>query len=273
MLNLEGCSLAGYATWLFHQPSRILFDCGEGCAFNLKERIFAVETILLSHGHLDHISGLPSFFHAREFGKGHNNKPLRIIYPKGSLGVIKMKVYLEQEINNTQFQIEWIAVDAHQVVEVGRNLYVYCFPGRHIEGALTLGFQLFEVRRKLKEEYSCAPVDEIIRLKQSGTPITNDYKHGLLTYSGDTVPLDKYGEYDGGIFCHECTFLNKNDIKYDVHSSFDGVMEVIKNKRIDALFLYHISIRYALDEIHQFLSRQKFPVPVYYLYENKVHKV
>jgi ribonuclease Z len=55
-----------YSNWYFYAPDRVLFDCGEGAALNLRAGIFAIEKIFLSHGHIDHIAGLPLLVSLRQ---------------------------------------------------------------------------------------------------------------------------------------------------------------------------------------------------------------
>ncbi|MCJ8329130.1 MAG: MBL fold metallo-hydrolase, partial [Lentisphaeria bacterium] len=87
---IKNFSKALYSSWHYYAPDRILFDCGEGAALHLKQEIFAVQKIVLSHGHIDHISGLLSFLCLRQSTKGDTEKPLDIYYPEGdrSIGIM-----------------------------------------------------------------------------------------------------------------------------------------------------------------------------------------
>ncbi len=80
---IQGHSKALYSTWIFYRPDRLLIDCGEGAATALGNNSYAIEKVLLTHGHIDHISGLPSLLWSRAAGMGDNEKPLEIYYPQG----------------------------------------------------------------------------------------------------------------------------------------------------------------------------------------------
>ena len=90
----RGHSKALYSTWVFYRPDRLLLDCGEGAATQLGNESYAIERVLLTHGHIDHISGLPSLLWARASGMGDNEKPLEILYPQGDVFVEYIKSYL-----------------------------------------------------------------------------------------------------------------------------------------------------------------------------------
>src|SRR6478609_8462522 len=79
--NLTCYSTAMYSSWFWHAPSRTLFDCGEGVTLFMRNYIFGVERILISHSHADHVNGLLSFIGARNSARGDKEKPLDIYYP------------------------------------------------------------------------------------------------------------------------------------------------------------------------------------------------
>jgi ribonuclease BN (tRNA processing enzyme) len=47
------------------------------------QRRLRIERVLLTHGHIDHIAGLPPLIWSRAGGMGDNEKPLAIYHPKG----------------------------------------------------------------------------------------------------------------------------------------------------------------------------------------------
>ena len=77
--NITHYSRGLYSTWTYIKPYRLLIDAGEGISNYMGNRVFAVEKIILSHGHLDHLSGLIGFFGLRRGAQGDHEKPLEII--------------------------------------------------------------------------------------------------------------------------------------------------------------------------------------------------
>ena len=77
-------SKALHSTWLLSCEYGILFDAGEGVGTSLGHKVFLPERLFFSHGHMDHIAGLPSLLGLRNAGYGSRDKPLAIYYPAGN---------------------------------------------------------------------------------------------------------------------------------------------------------------------------------------------
>jgi len=174
---LSGYSKALYSTWVWYKPDHLLVDCGEGCASTLGNGGFAIERVLLTHGHIDHISGLPSLLWSRAAGMGDNLKPLAIYHPRDDVYVADLRAYLERTSARLPFDLQWIALDANQSFPLGMSTHargegagkqsnrhprrVETFATRHIKDRLTLGYKIVETRRRLKPEYDALSQQEI----------------------------------------------------------------------------------------------------------------
>src|SRR5690606_17395171 len=109
---LFGFSKALYSTWVFYKPDHLLLDCGEGAATALGNGGYGIEKVLLTHGHMDHISGIPVLLGTRAAGMGDPQKPLHIYYPHGDRLVLQMREYIFGSFRNLPFHLEWIALNA-----------------------------------------------------------------------------------------------------------------------------------------------------------------
>ena len=80
--DLKGFSRGMYSNWLWHRPLQLLIDAGEGLQLALGTSVFSPSILAITHGHSDHVLGLPGLVAARRFGKGATEKPLTIVFPE-----------------------------------------------------------------------------------------------------------------------------------------------------------------------------------------------
>ena len=92
--ELRGFSRGMYSNWLWHRPLQLLVDAGEGLQLALGSNVFSPSVLAITHGHSDHVLGLPGLIAARRFGKGAADKPLTIVFPEGSHGVQAVREWL-----------------------------------------------------------------------------------------------------------------------------------------------------------------------------------
>lgn len=245
---LTGYSKAMHSTWFHYKPNGLLFDCGEGVALGLSTKIYAVNTVLLGHGHLDHIMGLPGFFFIRSAAKGDNAKPLRVVYPKGDRDIARLREFIEASFlppHELKFPVTWQEVGVGDVIPLGEKRYAQTFATRHDPTRLSVGYRVMENRQTMRPEFMGLSRDEIKAKLLAGESITQDNPRNVLTYTGDTTVQD-VAEYDQAeLLIHECTFLNREDVRYDSHSLLEDVLECVKKYHPKNLLLNHFSVRYS----------------------------
>ena len=80
---LKGFSRAMYSNWMWHRPLQLLIDAGEGLQLVLGAHVFSPSVLAITHGHSDHVMGIPGLIASRRFGKGAQHKPLAIYHQIG----------------------------------------------------------------------------------------------------------------------------------------------------------------------------------------------
>ncbi len=250
---IRAFSRALYSSWYYYAPDRILLDCGEGAGLYLRQDIFAIEKIFLSHGHVDHIAGLLPLICLRQGTKGDNLKPLAIYYPEGENGIEIFKRTITEMLGNyVRFPLEWITLTPGSRVELRKGRFMETFAARrHAERPLI--YVVTEQRKRLKEELHGAPGPELAKIADKDKYDYRDVK--ILAYSGDSMPVDPAVYREVEILIHECTFLREDDRKYPIHSAIQEVFDLARDARVKRLILTHISPRYFRREIPELIHQ------------------
>ncbi len=246
-------SKALYSTWIYYAPDRILFDCGEGVSSLLENRVFAVKHVFLSHGHADHIAGLMGLINIRNNAMGDHEKELRVHYPAGSHFVSELIHYFARTNRNLQYDLEWIPLRAGDRVTLlaGRMpRYIEAFGTIHARGEPSLGYNVCEVRRRLRADHRHLPQEEIVALVRGGKKeeISEKYTQYLFSYGGDSVPLNPAAVHGTEVLLHEATFLADEDRKEYKHATVWEALDVARKAEVEKeLIVFHISSRYRGD--------------------------
>ena len=274
--NLYGYSRAKYSTWFYYKPDGILFDAGEGVSIAMQNKIYAIEMIFLSHGHADHIAGLPGFLSSRASSMGDRNKPLVVYYPRGDRNVVKLRRYIEDSLGTLPFSMSWEEMSEGDRVPLAGKRSLEAFAAKHSSNALALGYKIVEHRTRLNAQYRDMPACDLMQIvKQQGREgISEKYTHNLLCFSGDSMPLDIPVIENAEVLLHDATFLKADEREEATHATLDEVFDVANQAKVSLLGLFHFSTRYRHGEIiraiRSNIERVHANFPVFYLLPHTV---
>jgi ribonuclease Z len=255
---LVGFSRGLYSNWLWHKPLRLVVDAGEGLQLGLGSKVLSPTHLLLTHGHADHVLGLPGFVAARRFGMGDPEKPLVIVYPDQARGVEAARTTVERHWPHEPFPLEWIPASAGFEMPLGKNRLVRAFPTAHPSADVALGYLVVERRRRLRAEHAGLADEEIRRLvREIGRErLLEPYEQILFAHTGDTMPLDPGLFRDADLVVHDATFLVEADRRVLIHATTEEALATARDAGVRTLVLHHLSVRYDRDEAIPALRRQ-----------------
>jgi ribonuclease Z len=235
-----------FSNWCWHEPFQLLIDAGEGLQLALGQKIWAPEVVALTHGHSDHVLGLPGLIASRRFAKGAQEKPLTVVFPEGNSGVLAVRDLLGRMWSAEAFPVTWAPIRAGGEVRMGRTRVLQAFATSHGGSEPTLGYAVLEERRRLRAEYAGLDEAEIRALVRQGgrDPLMEAYRHVRFAHTGDAMPVAPSVVAHADVLVHDATFLDAADRKWDIHATTAEAIEVGRAAGVGCLVLHHLSIRY-----------------------------
>lgn len=244
--GIRGFSRGMFSNWFWHRPLQLLVDAGEGVQLALGTHVFAPSVVAITHGHSDHVFGLPGLVAARKFAKGAVDKPLTIVFPEGSRGVQAVRELLGTAYAGVVFPVTWIAATPGSSVPLGKDRQLEAIAVRHTANEPALGYRVIEARRRLKPEFASLAQADIEAAARGGRrdELLERVNQVIFAHSGDAMPIDPALVMNADLLVHDATFLDEPDRREPVHATTEEALAVGKAAGVKTLVLYHLSIRY-----------------------------
>jgi ribonuclease Z len=280
-LTIRAYSTALFSTWYFVEELGILFDAGDGVISALLQKSRKIDHVFISHADRDHVTGLLQFNQL-------NARPgfPKIFYPTDSGSFLALETFSKNFDPHVSGTV-WQGMKPGESVNIKDDLFVQAIRNEHVPVGADVyksqGYQVYEMKSKLKAEFRDLPQDKIFELiKAHGKEhMTEQLRTNLLTYSGDT-PVDDYEKWNNTkILIHEATFLDAADMdshntKRNKHSSLPEVLKMVTELNIETLILGHFSSRYDNQEINarirSLCKELNIKIPVYSVLPGQVYK-
>ena len=252
-LTIEGYSRAAVQSYWRIPELKVGFDLG-GQPWSF----MGTETWFVSHGHLDHIVALPVYVARRRMMK---MEPPTIYMPAEMISPSREILRQFTRMDRGRMPCELLPVEPGQEVALSRELVVTVSRTKH--RVPSLGYVVWDRRKKLKPAYRDLAGHEIRDLRLSGTEVTEEVRKPLVAYAGDTQPagLDECpAKYEATILICEMTFVSpehrKEKIRKFGHMHLDDFIARRDQFRNELIIAAHLSTRYHQNTVKRIVEKK-----------------
>jgi ribonuclease Z len=252
-LTIEGYSRAAVQTYWRVPELKIGFDFGgQPWAF------MGTGTWFVSHTHLDHIAAIPVYVARRRMMK---MEPPVIYLPEYTIETVEKMLKLFTRLDRGRMPCELRPARPGDEIELSREHVVTVSATKHT--IPSLGYVVWERRRKLKPEFIGLAGDQIRDLRLSGTEVTEEKRMPKFAYLGDSAPegLDACpAMYQAQVLVMEMTFVAPSHRKDKIHKfghiHLDDVIERKAKFQNELIIASHFSTRYTNKRIEHLVTRK-----------------
>lgn len=252
-LTVEGYSRAAVQSYWRIPELKLGFDLG-GQPWGF----MATSTWFISHTHLDHIAALPVYVARRRMMK---MEPPDIYLPEVAIEPVGRLLRAVSRLDRGRLPCRLLPARPGDEIELSREHVVTVSSTTHT--IPSVGYVVWDRRRKLKHEYQGLPGDKIRDLRLSGVDVTHEIRAPLVAYLGDSSPegLDRCpAMFEAMILITEMTFVARSHRRDKIHKyghiHLDDILERRDRFRNEVIVATHYSTRYTDERIQRIINKR-----------------
>ncbi|MBN2476955.1 MAG: metal-dependent hydrolase [Pirellulales bacterium] len=251
-LSIEGYSRAAVQTYWRLPELKIGFDLGAQPWSFMGTPVWFV-----SHAHMDHLVALPVYVARRRMMK---MEPPTIYLPEAAVEPMLRILRLFRRLDRGRLPCELVPVNPGDEIELSREHVVTISATSHT--VPSLGYVVWQRRRKLKPEFQNLRGEEIRDLRLAGTEVTNEVRMPRVAYLGDSSPegMDTCeAMFQAEVLIMELTFVapshRKDKIHKFGHMHLDDLLERRERFANELVIAAHFSTRYHTRQIRHYVEK------------------
>jgi len=212
----------------------------------------------VSHTHMDHLLALPAYVARRRMMK---MEPPTIYLPAYAVPRVRQLLDVFMHLDHGRLPCQLIGVKPGEEYELSREHVVSVLRMDH--SIPSVGYLVWERRKRLKPELQSLPEMEIRKLALAGYPVSAETRFPRVAYLGDSTPKgldDNPDMYEADILIMELSFVARRHksetIYHRGHIHLDDVIERRECFRNGLIIASHFSTRCTDREIEKIVRRR-----------------
>ncbi|MDX2092349.1 MAG: MBL fold metallo-hydrolase [Kofleriaceae bacterium] len=255
--TVRGVSVGGVYTSIAIPELAVLFDVGIA-----PRSVGGIDTILLSHGHADHVGALPALLGIRALhGK---TRPPRVVMPREIIGDLTDALAALSKLQRWPLEVEALGMSPGDELTLRGDLLVRAV--RTFHPVPSLGYVLVRRVAKLRPDLQGLTGPQIAERRRAGETVTDSEDRLEVAYATDTLisAVDHGPELlRARVLIIECTFLDERKsleaARAGCHIHLDEIIERADKFENEHIVMMHVSQLYRPDEVARILDARVPP--------------
>lgn len=243
--RVEGLSVGSYGTCIMLPSFGIALDMGR-----CPEPAVHFDTVLLSHGHMDHLGALGHHCARRELMR--QTPPTYVMAPN-LIEPVEALMAAFRTLDGSKLPYNRVVLEPGQEWKTPKGHVVRPFQSFHV--IPTQGYTIWSSKRKLLPEYQHLSGKEIAKLRQEGVEVSRIVEVPEVAWTSDTR-IDVFDTEEvvrqARLLIMEATFLDSRvsalKARRTFHVHLDDIIKRAEAFENEEVVFTHFSMRYTLTE-------------------------